>query len=42
MLAIEDEFDVEFPDRLLRRCTFYSVNSLAEALAEICGQKDPV
>lgn len=42
MLAIEDEFDVEFPDRLLRRRTFYSVNSLAEALAEICGQKDPV
>jgi acyl carrier protein len=42
MLAIEDEFDVEFPDRLLRRRTFYSVNSLAEALAEICGQTDPV
>lgn len=42
MLAIEDEFDVEFPDRLLRRRTFYSVNSLAEALAEICGQKEPL
>lgn len=42
MLAIEDEFDVEFPDRLLRRRTFYSVSSLAEALAEICGQKEPL
>jgi acyl carrier protein len=40
MLAIEDEFDVEFPDRLLRRRTFYSVNSLAGALAEIRGQKE--
>lgn len=40
MLAIEDEFDIEFPDRLLRRRTFYSVKSLAEALAEICGQEE--
>jgi acyl carrier protein len=35
MLALEDEFDVELPDRLLRRKTFSSVNAIAEALGEI-------
>jgi acyl carrier protein len=35
MLALEEAFDVELPDRLLRRRTFSSVDALAEALAEI-------
>ena len=35
MLALEDEFDVELPDRLLRRKTFSSVSAIAEALAEV-------
>ena len=35
MLALEDEFDVEFPDHLLRRQTFESVASICEGLAEL-------
>ena len=35
MLALEEAFDVELPDRLLRRRTFSSVAALAEALAEL-------
>ncbi|MBN9090666.1 MAG: acyl carrier protein [Reyranella sp.] len=35
MLALEEAFDVELPDRLLRRRTFSSVYAMAEALAEI-------
>ena len=32
MLAIEDAFDVEFPDELLTRATFRSVESIRLAL----------
>lgn len=32
LLAIEDHFDVEFPDELLSRKTFQSINALAEAV----------
>lgn len=39
MLALEEAFDVELPDRLLRRRTFSSVEAMAEALAEL-GVKD--
>lgn len=35
MLALEDEFDVEFPDALLRRSTFESVGGLYEAIASL-------
>jgi phosphopantetheine--protein transferase-like protein len=35
MLALEDAFDVEFPDRLLKRSVFESVASIAAALAEL-------
>lgn len=35
MLALEEAFDVELPDRLLRRRTFSSIDAMAEALAEI-------
>ncbi len=35
MLALEEGFDVEFPDELLRRRTFSSVDAIVEALAEI-------
>jgi acyl carrier protein len=35
MLALEDEFGVEFPDRLLRRQTFSSVSEICGALAEL-------
>ena len=32
MLALEDHFDIEFPDRMLVRKTFGSIQSLAEAV----------
>lgn len=32
MLALENEFDVEFPDALLRRDVFESVSSISAAL----------
>ena len=34
MLALEDAFNIELPDRLLRRKTFSSVSAIVEALAE--------
>lgn len=35
MIALEDEFDVEFPDRLLQKSTFASVAAIADAVAEL-------
>lgn len=35
MLALEDSFDVEFPDRMLRRDVFESVASIGAALSEL-------
>ena len=35
MLAIEDEFDVEFPDSMLKRSVFESISSIAGALEEL-------
>jgi acyl carrier protein len=35
MLALEDAFNVEFPDRLLGRKTFASIQSIAEAIEEL-------
>lgn len=35
MLALEDAFDVEFPDRLLRRETFGSVGAITAAVDEL-------
>lgn len=35
MLAIEDEFDIEFPDDLLNRTTFTSIRSIVDALETI-------
>jgi acyl carrier protein len=37
MLALEDAFDVEFPDHLLKRSVFESVASIADAVAELRG-----
>lgn len=37
MLAIEDDFDIEFPERLLKRGTFESLGNLSDALAELLG-----
>ena len=35
MLALEDRFDVEFPDRMLKRSVFESIASIAAALEEL-------
>jgi acyl carrier protein len=35
MLALEDAFDVEFPDRLLRKSTFESIGAIHAALDEL-------
>jgi acyl carrier protein len=35
MLALEDAFDLEFPDSLLRKSTFESIASIADALESL-------
>lgn len=35
MLALEDEFDVEFPERFLKRTTFESIENLRAALSDL-------
>ena len=39
MLALEDKFDVEFPDRMLRRGVFGSIASIRSAIAELTEGK---
>jgi acyl carrier protein len=42
MLALEEEFDIEFPDSLLRRRTFSSVDAIVEALTGIGVKQEAV
>jgi acyl carrier protein len=35
MLALEDRFDVEFPDSMLGRATFRSIASIVEAIGKL-------
>jgi acyl carrier protein len=35
MLALEAAFDVEFPDRMLKRSVFGSIDSIGRAIAEL-------
>jgi acyl carrier protein len=35
MLALEDRFDLEFPDHMLKRSVFESIDSIAAALGEL-------
>ncbi len=37
MLALEDEFDIEFPEAMLRKSTFESVAAIRVALGELTG-----
>jgi acyl carrier protein len=37
MLALENHFDVEFPDRMLKRQVFESVSAIRAALEELKG-----
>jgi acyl carrier protein len=41
MLALEDAFDVEFPDEMLRRSVFESINAISAAVGTLKTQ-DPV
>jgi acyl carrier protein len=38
MLALEDTFDVEFPDSMLKRSVFESVAGIASAISELQAQ----
>ena len=38
MLALEDAFDLEFPDRMLTRSVFESVGNITAAIDELSGQ----
>lgn len=35
MLALEDAFDIEFPERMLRKTTFASISAIRAALEEL-------
>jgi acyl carrier protein len=37
MLALEDSFDLEFPDRMLKRSVFESVTAISSAIDELSG-----
>ena len=39
MLALEEEFDVEFPERMLNRRSFASVDAIAACVAELTTGK---
>jgi acyl carrier protein len=38
MLALEDRFDVEFPDRMLKRSVFESIASIEASVTELRAQ----
>jgi acyl carrier protein len=38
MLALEDAFDIEFPDSMLKRSVFESVAAIAAAIGELQAQ----
>lgn len=37
MLAVEQEFDIEFPDAALSRRTFQSITALTGAVQQLCA-----
>jgi acyl carrier protein len=38
MLAIEDSFDVEFPDSMLNRSVFSTIDAIAAAVGQLQGE----
>jgi len=38
MLAIEDAFDIEFPDSMLTRSVFSSISAIADAVGQLQGE----
>jgi acyl carrier protein len=41
MLSLEEEFDIEFPDHMLRRDTFRSVAAIQDAVSTLVGEQLP-
>ena len=39
MLALEDHFDIEFPDRMLKRSVFESISAIESALNELRAEQ---
>ena len=39
MLAIEDRFDIEFPDRLLTRAAFSTMANIESSVTELQGAR---
>jgi acyl carrier protein len=37
MLALEAEFDIEFPDNMLKRGVFESISAMSEAVSKLTG-----
>lgn len=42
MLALEDAFDIEFPDALLRKSTFESIDAIREAISSLADTQEAV
>lgn len=42
MLGLEDAFDIEFPDRMLRRDVFESIAAIAAAVSELQSEEASV
>ena len=42
MLALEDAFDIEFPEPLLKRSTFGSIAAIEEAITDLQARAIPV
>jgi len=40
MLALEDAFDIEFPDEMLKRSVFESVSAISQAIDRLVGGDD--
>jgi len=40
MLALEEAFDVEFPERMLNRRTFASIGAIEACVSEISGARE--
>jgi acyl carrier protein len=42
MLALEEEFDIEFPEEMLQKSTFESIEAICTSLASLATIGDPV
>jgi acyl carrier protein len=40
MLALEDRFEIEFPERMLRRRSFENIAAIRAALQELIGERE--